>query len=552
VALALAGDGRWLFVANRASGSISVIDTRRRRVVAEVPGGRKLSDLAVTQDGGYLLAADEKAGELLVYRRRGWRLEGPLRARVSPFPVSVRASADGSRCFVASLWPRRVTIVGLPRPTGGPGAGEPKALKEIALSFPPRLQLPLGERAKLVVADAFGGRLAVIDLARGEVESDRALPAHNIRGLAPSADGTGLLVSHQVLSSRGTTSRDDVHWGNLITNGLRELPLAGVLDPRADLLRGSRLHRLGEVGRGAGDPAGVVALPGGRALVALAGVGEVGLGGGKDGGWRRIPVGRRPTALALGPGGHAYVADTHADTVSVLDLQTAEARAAITLGPARELRTVERGELLFYDARLSHDGWLSCHSCHTDGHSNGLLADTFSDGSFGTPKRVLTLLGVKDTGPWGWSGAQRTLESQVRKAVESTLQGPKLSRAQEGDLAAYLRTLAPAAPLGRFRGEQAGAAARRGREVFERQGCAGCHPAGAYTTGLTYDVGLGDEANHRAFNPPSLRGVSQAGPYFHDGRAATLAEVFTRQRHQLRGELGSKELDDLLAFLEGL
>jgi cytochrome c peroxidase len=195
---------------------------------------------------------------------------------------------------------------------------------------------------------------------------------------------------------------------------------------------------------------------------------------------------------------------------------------------------------------------LSCHSCHTDGHSNGQLADTVGDGSHGTRKRVLTLLGVKDTGPWAWNGTQQTLESQVRQAVETTLQGPKLSGAQEGDLVAYLRTLAPAAPLGRFRGEQDGGAGRRGREVFERQGCAKCHTAPTYTTARVHDVGLSDEANHRTFNPPSLRGVSQAGPYFHDGRAATLADVFTQHQHQLQGELGAKELNDLLAFLEGL
>jgi hypothetical protein len=46
--------------------------------------------------------------------------------------------------------------------------------------------------------------------------------------------------------------------------------------------------------------------------------------------------------------------------------------------------------------------------------------------------------------------------------------------------------------------------------------------------------------------------VSQAGPFFHDNRAADLGAVFTRYRHQLKGELTNQELDDLLAFLEDL
>ena len=93
---------------------------------------------------------------------------------------------------------------------------------------------------------------------------------------------------------------------------------------------------------------------------------------------------------------------------------------------------------------------------------------------------------------------------------------------------------------------------RRGREVFGRQGCGGCHAPPAYTSGKTYDVGLADEAGNTAFNPPSLRGVGQGGPYFHDGRAVTLEEVFTRHRHQLKEGVKDEEVKDLLRFLETL
>src|SRR5262245_17127001 len=86
------------------------------------------------------------------------------------------------------------------------------------------------------------------------------------------------------------------------------------------------------------------------------------------------------------------------------------------------LSLAQRGELLFYDARLSHDGWMSCHSCHTDGHSNDQMNDNFSDRSFGSPKRVLSLLGVKDTLPLAWSGQVKTLEEQIQNSVTSTMQ----------------------------------------------------------------------------------------------------------------------------------
>ena len=166
--------------------------------------------------------------------------------------------ADGTHCVVASLWSRRLTLIELSQ------KANPRVVRTINLAFSPRTQLIIPESRKLVVADSFGGRLAVVNWKDGKVESDRLLPAHNIRGLTLNTDGTRLLISHQVLNSRASSSRDDVHWGNLLTNGVRELRLASVLDPKADLLLDSRLHRLGDVGRGAGDPASVTICLAGR------------------------------------------------------------------------------------------------------------------------------------------------------------------------------------------------------------------------------------------------------------------------------------------------
>jgi DNA-binding beta-propeller fold protein YncE len=58
IALALSGNARWLFAANRRSGTISVIDTKLGDVVGEVAVGRSLADL-VSLPGERLLAVDE-------------------------------------------------------------------------------------------------------------------------------------------------------------------------------------------------------------------------------------------------------------------------------------------------------------------------------------------------------------------------------------------------------------------------------------------------------------------------------------------------------------
>src|SRR5262249_35256244 len=193
----------------------------------------------------------------------------------------------------------------------------------------------------------------------------------------------------------------------------------------------------------------------------------------------------------------------------------------------------DQGEFSFYDARLSHDGWLSCHSCHSDGHTNGLLNDNLGDDSFGTPKRVLSLLGVKDTGPWAWNGSMPDLESQVRKSIRLTMRGPNPSEEQVQALAAYLRTLAPPPSRAQAGDELDPAAVGRGRELFAQQGCGRCHAPPSYTSPGTYDVGLSDEVGNTQFNPPSLRGVGHGGPFFHDNRAASLEEASTPFRHPL-------------------
>src|SRR5262249_25221844 len=227
-----------------------------------------------------------------------------------------------------------------------------------------------------------------------------------------------------------------------------------------------------------------------------------------------VGVGRRPTALAVAPdASRAYVADTLGDAIAVVDLQKARRIADIALGPQPDLTSSQRGEMLFHDAHLSHDGWMSCHRCHSDGHTSGRLADTLADGSFSTPKRVLSLLGAGDTAPWAWNGAMPDLETQVRRSIESTMQGRKPSAQQVGDLVAYLKSLSPPPSRQRLRGILDKAALHRGEAVFAKQACTICHMPPLFTSAKTYEVGLADELGQRKFNPPSLRGLSQGGPF---------------------------------------
>ena len=121
-------------------------------------------------------------------------------------------------------------------------------------------------------------------------------------------------------------------------------------------------------------------------------------------------------------------------------------KTTIRLGPVGALAPADRGEALFYDTRLSANGWISCHTCHPNGHTTGQLVDTLGDGSKGTHKRVLTLLGSGATGKWAWTGDVPALHMQVLNSLQTTMR--KRSTPQTAyDIAEYLQTLSPPPPL---------------------------------------------------------------------------------------------------------
>ncbi len=548
----LAGDDT-LAVANQRSGTVSLVGLSAARAVGEVAVGARLTGIAVLPDGKHLLAVDDERHQLVALSWDGTGLRVRGRLAVGPYPASVVVGPDGKRATIASLWSRRLEVVGL-APLSSPGRSVAlRVLHVVRLPFAPRDQVFLPGGAQVVVADAFGGRLAVVDAARGRLVAVHELRGHNLRGLALSADGKRLLVPHQVLDEKAPTTRKELQRGALMDNVLRSVAIDRLLERGADVEKASRLLRLGTIGAGAGDPAAALSVEGNHVAVALAGVNEVAFVG-PDGKQRRVAVGRRPTALVGGTKKRPLVAvNTFDDSLSLLDARGAVVRT-IRLGPAPKLDYKDKGELAFYDARLSRDGWMSCHSCHTDGHSNGLLADTLGDDTFGTPKRTLTLMNTRMTYPWGWNGKEKGLHDQVRKSLVETMHAPALTEDHIADLTSFLSELPPPPPPEPVTADKADRErVERGRRVFERQKCGHCHiPPLTYSSGEVYDVGFADERGLRKFNPPSLRGVGQGRHFLHDNRAKTLEEVFAKYRHKVGADVPRADVEDLVRFLRSL
>lgn len=276
----------------------------------------------------------------------------------------------------------------------------------------------------------------------------------------------------------------------------------------------------------------------------------------------------------------------------------------ISHDPAR----VALGEKLFYDPRVSHDGKMSCGSCHITarGGSDGLPRSINNDGKPGE-LNAPTIFNLAFNHRLTWSGRFRSIEAQTVAVLHNPTHIntswaellPKLEsfreyselfrKAYAGGLrqdnvidaiASFERSLiTPNAPFDRYlRGEAAalGAEEARGYALFKSYGCIACHQ-GVNIGGNLFqkfgqfedyfarrggpltkaDLGryavTGREQDRHVFRVPSLRNVAVTAPYLHDGSVATLDEmVRLMARVQLGRSLPEQDVRAIVRFLHTL
>jgi YVTN family beta-propeller protein len=268
----------------------------------------------------------------------------------------------------------------------------------------------------------------------------------------------------------------------------------------------------------------------------------------------KLPTQANPRRLGLSGDGKTLVVSNYlADSLTVIDVEKLKVVKHIPLGgPAPD--AARRGEVLFNSGRMTFQGAFTCASCHPNGGADGLNWDLTRDG-VGNFKNTKSLLGIRDTAPYGWEGKSATLEDRVTGTLR-TLHQHEPTGTEVADLVAYLQSLPPPKP--EPVAEKDREAVARGVALFQGKArCATCHKRAGYDDGKSHDVGTrGETDTTDAFDTPSLRGVARTAPYLHDGRAATLEEIFTRhnpeQRHGAAHLLSDDEFKDLIAYLKSL
>ena len=228
---------------------------------------------------------------------------------------------------------------------------------------------------------------------------------------------------------------------------------------------------------------------------------------------------------------------------------------------AADLAAIARGQTLFNDPRLSASGTVSCATCHpANGHTDNRTyvgLDPVADGDpRGRSTPTLWSAGVRQA--WSWAGTAPSLEANIRSIIVNRMKGPEPGPDTVAALAAYVRSLPP--PANRFIDADGGPTAdapaeiRRGFDLFVGAGgCGTCHVLPSFDKREPEDVGSGG-----TFKVPALRAVGQTGPWFHDGRYATLEEAVRVMWDFNARKIGSSraatamEIADLVAYLKAL
>lgn len=308
-------------------------------------------------------------------------------------------------------------------------------------------------------------------------------------------------------------------------------------------------------------------------------------------------VGLAPQGLVV-VGNLLFVQNYLSRDVAIYDVGTAGGSnsfprigAVATQGTERLSAQVLEGKRIFHNAadpRMSHEGYISCASCHMDGDSDGRVWDFTQRGEgLRNTSDLLGRSGVTLQGRVHWTGnfdEIQDFENDIRTAFGGTgflsdadfaatrdpLGPAKANRSASLDaLAAYLSSLTKShtSPFRNSDGSMT-ADALAGKALFESAavGCATCHSGPQKTDSaqrLLHNVGTITAASGKrlgqtltGFDTPTLLGVWETAPYLHDGSAATLMDVITTRnpsnQHGNTSQLSVTEKAQLVAYLQQL
>lgn len=584
--MAISPDGRELYVACEASHTVIVIDTATRRKVAEIKAGHHPTDVAFSPDGKRAYVSNRLDDTVSVIHVAARKVLDTI--PVGDEPHGVLTDRSGKHLYVLNTSSDSISVI---------DTATLKEIKRLEASRSPWSMSLSPDGARLYVTNTLSrfvefrkpsmSEVTAIDTDRAVVAGRTVVPAANLmQGIDWHPGGKFAIVTLNRTKNLVPMTRLLQGW--TITNGLGIIWRDGRVDqvlldepnlcfPDAADVAITPDGHLALVTSSGSDRVAVVDVPKLIAMLEAASAHDREhvfpnhVGKPTEFVIKHIPTGVSPRGVVItADGTTCFVANALDDSITVIDLQKLDAVGRIDLGGPKLITKVRYGERLFHSANITFRRQFSCHSCHPDGHVDGLTYDIEPDGLGASPVDNRTLRGILDTAPFKWEGTNPSLQRQCgpRLAVFFTRIQP-FTPEQLRALDEYICTIPR--PPNRYRplGAKLTDAQRRGKAIFGRtktndgriipkdNRCVTCHFPPLYTDRTQRDVGTKmrlDRESH--FDVPHLNNIYDSAPYLHNGIAETLEEIWTRynpdDKHGVTNDMTKDQLNDLMEYLKTL
>ncbi|NOY36383.1 MAG: hypothetical protein GXO83_02285 [Chlorobi bacterium] len=586
--LAVSPDGSKLYVVAQEGNALLVVDNQSDQVTDKIPVGLQPHSVVINRDGNTAFVSNEWADNVYEIDLPSLKVTDTL--ITGNGPAGMVLSKDEKFLYVVDSYSNEVSIIDLNTKTekkrlvaGNNPVGAALSPSGDLVYVTSRRILPRPYRAPIST------EMTVIDAAKQRViERKKFRDAYIMENVTFSP--TGDLAVATLIRPKNLMPSIQVEQGWMMTYGM------GIIEPG----KNGRIFQLltDEPNAYYSDPFDVVVTPDGKkAFISNSGVDVITvidlnkvrkllatstpemlktysdhLGISSRYVLKRIRTGANPKGMVLSPDGkHLYVTERLEDKVAVINTETLEIEKQIDLGGPGRVTVARKGRRLFNNSGHTFQNQYGCYTCHPDANEDGVVYNMAGVGMGRNLTNTLSLFDIGDTHPYKWNGHNQSVYKQdgMRFSTFLTRTEP-FDYDQLDALVAYIITGIKNPPNLRYNptGELT-EIQKRGEKIFFRthtnfgkeipinNRCYICHPPPHFTNRKLENVGtLAETDDSIPFDTPDLIDLFAGGPYLHDGRAATLEEIWTKygteDRHGVINDLTKNQLNDLIEYLKSI
>ncbi len=584
--LAMSPDGNKLYVVAQESNKLLVIDNTTGKVTSKIKVGKRPHTVVLTKDGNFAFVSNQ--WEDNVYKIDLTTSQVTDTLKTGNGPAGMVLSRDGKFLFVVDSYSNEVSIFDL-------GSGEEKR-RLVAGNNPTGAALSPDGRTVYITSrrvlprpyrTPLSTEITVLDAVKQRVK--KRLKIHDAY-LMENVDFTpsGDLAVFTLIRPKNLIPSIQVEEGFMMTHGfgiiepdgrviqlLTDEPNAYYSDPFD--IKISPDGKKAFISSAAVDMVQVIDLDKVRKLIAESTPEELRTYANHRGISEkyviaRIPTGANPQGMVISPDGkYLYVTEKLDDKIAVINTSTLKMERHIDLGGPRKITMAREGRRIFNNAGGTFQNQYACYTCHPDANEDGLIYNMAGVGMGRNVTNTMSLYDIGKTRPYKWNGHNQSVYKQDGYRFSTFLTRTEPFDYDQLDaLVAYIITGIKNPPNLRYNptGELT-PAQKRGEKIFfrthtntgkpipPRDRCYFCHPPPYFTNMQLEDVGtLAETDDSIPFDTPDLIDLYLGAPYLHDGRAATLEEIWTKygseDRHGIVSDMTKDQLNDLVEFLKSI